>query len=197
MVSETKLFAPVKMLSFAIFRQPVITASRKRRIILECLHQAVHNLQHLLIVSVAVRLRDRNIIFIDQKNHWLPIVSLHHSCEQKQASFYLFFRGLSSDNPLKYLLIKRVDMLTFQKIQCFLYRSEITNVNYHMRLKNSARPPDERKQTRSATGFTTGCTVPCILKSQARQKAFCCLFEYQKSFPVYSYQAFFRSVSAW
>ena len=82
-------------------------------VVLQRLHQALHHVQHLCIVSLGAGLGNGDIVFIQQQDHRLAIMGGHGTREGHETVFQLHLRCSARLDPLEEILIILSNTRTF------------------------------------------------------------------------------------
>ncbi len=86
------------------------------RVILQRLEQSAHNVQHLLVIAVAVGLGHRHIVFVNEKNNRFPVMALQHFCQQQEAVLHFLFRSGGIGQAAEGRFLELADIILLQEI---------------------------------------------------------------------------------
>ena len=82
----------------------------KRRVVFHRLHDALHHVQHLFVISVGTGLGQGHVVLIHQENDRLAVVRLHHAGQPQKAAFQLLIRCFLPDQALHHAFFQVADL---------------------------------------------------------------------------------------
>ena len=112
-----KIICSSKDALFCNLQTPRNNREPKCLIVLQCLHQAFHNIEHFIIVTVVVRFCYGNIILIYKKNYRLFIIALHHRCQKHKAALNFFYRTAAMCEMCKRRFLEVRGIFTIKQIE--------------------------------------------------------------------------------
>ncbi len=90
------------------------------------LHQAFHNIEHFIIITVVVCFCYGYIILVYKKNYRLCIIALHHRCQKHKAVLNFFYRTIAMCKMLKRCFLEFCSTFTIKQIKMF-----VVQIRYH------------------------------------------------------------------
>ena len=98
----------------------------KGLIVFQCLHQAFHDIDHFIIITVVVCFCYRDIILVYKKNYRLFIITLHHRCQKHKAALNFFYGATAMCKMLKRCFLELCSIFTIKQIKMF-----VVQICYH------------------------------------------------------------------